>query len=98
MKYILVFAIFKKGAIQDIVEIMEKFRQIDEMVAISDEGWGYAPGRLFQFHMVCSPEHIESVKEAFRNAEEVGIVEDEKEVNYHYKWNRELSVDPACTL
>jgi hypothetical protein len=43
MEYILIFAIFKKGAIQDIVEIMKKFRQIDEMAAISDEGWGYAP-------------------------------------------------------
>jgi hypothetical protein len=96
MKYILVFATFKKGSVANIVQIMDRFKKVDAMAAIVD--YGFSPGKEFQFQMVAPPEYLDEVTNAFVGAHEVDMSDEQQSIDWHYKWNRNLEVKPEDTI
>jgi hypothetical protein len=96
MNKVLIFATFKKGFVLNIVDIVAKFKEVDNMAAIVDNG--IMPGREFQFQMVASLDCLNDVMEAFGRKVEVGIVSNIEDIEWHFKWDRKFEVKAENTL
>jgi len=98
MQKVLVYVSFKKGKIPNIIQIMDRLKKLDEMAGIIDIGWGYAPGKEFELHLVCQKSDIDEVRSAFGEVHKPKIIYKRKHVKYHYKWDRQFEIRPEDTL